>query len=248
MPSGMVGPPRPITSAGTGSVKSRDYLYRLMISQLFYDGYQQMAIQLAGLLQPDPPCPPADRLFNVVMLGLERESEMSLAEAADRKRSNVAAATTVGNQQKLMDALDADLLDPGAALQPEGSSASAAAAFGCNPGDLGPGLDFELDTDVEVVAPEPALYETAYVTSHKGSCRAGAISADGTLCATGSADASIKVLDVERMLAKSSRDHLAAIQSQHGAGGGQSFESVHPVIRTLYDHYEVIIPANFGSD
>merc|ERR1712038_738524 len=72
--------------------------------------------------------------------------------------------------------------------------------------DLGPGLDLEFETDVDVIAPEPALYETAYVTSHKGSCRAGAFSVDGTLCATGSTDASIKVLDVERMLAKSSKD------------------------------------------
>ncbi len=55
------------------------------------------------------------------------------------------------------------------------------------------GLDLEYENEVAVNAPEPALYETAYVTSHKGNCRAGAFSPDGTLCATGSADASIKV-------------------------------------------------------
>lgn len=43
-------------------------------------------------------------------------------------------------------------------------------------------------------APEPAMYETAYVTSHKGPCRAGAFSVDGQLIATGSVDASIKVI------------------------------------------------------
>lgn len=59
--------------------------------------------------------------------------------------------------------------------------------------DNGPGLDLEYENEVTVNAPEPALYETAYVTSHKGNCRAGAFSPDGTLCATGSADASIKV-------------------------------------------------------
>lgn len=54
-------------------------------------------------------------------------------------------------------------------------------------------IDLEYETDVEVTAPEPALYETAYVTSHKGNCRAGTFSADGQLVATGSVDASIKV-------------------------------------------------------
>jgi hypothetical protein len=53
-------------------------------------------------------------------------------------------------------------------------------------------LDLEFETDVQTTAPEPALYETAYVTSHKGNCRAGAFSVDGQLIATGSVDASIK--------------------------------------------------------
>jgi hypothetical protein len=54
-------------------------------------------------------------------------------------------------------------------------------------------VDLEFETDVQTTAPEPALYETAYVTSHKGNCRAGAFSVDGQLIATGSVDASIKV-------------------------------------------------------
>lgn len=58
---------------------------------------------------------------------------------------------------------------------------------------LGAGLDLEYETDIQSLAPEPALYETAYVTSHKGQCRAGAFSQDGNLVATGSVDASIKV-------------------------------------------------------
>lgn len=51
----------------------------------------------------------------------------------------------------------------------------------------------EFETEPNIPAPEPALYETAYVTSHKGNCRAGCFSADGQLIATGSVDASIKV-------------------------------------------------------
>ncbi len=108
---------------------------------------------------------------------------------------------------------------------------------------LGPGLDLEYETDLPTSAPEPALYETAYVTSHKGNCRAGAFSPDGNLCATGSVDASIKVLDVDRMLAKSNQDH-------QGKGGGAAEQGPggHPVIRTLYDHVEEVGPHAFGLD
>ena len=97
---------------------------------------------------------------------------------------------------------------------------------------MGPGLDLEFETELPSSAPEPALYETAYVTSHNGHCRAGAFSPDGNLCATGSVDASIKVLDVDRMLAKSNQDAVGAPKNQQEQQG-------HPVIRTLYDHLDV---------
>lgn len=55
------------------------------------------------------------------------------------------------------------------------------------------GIDLEYETEGATMAPEPASYETAYVTSHKQACRSGAFSHDGQLVATGSVDASIKV-------------------------------------------------------
>ena len=112
-----------------------------------------MAVNLSGIVQADPPCPPSERLFHVVELGLEQEVVLRNAES---KTKPISAADKVDN---------------------------------------GPGLDLEYENEVVVNASEPALYETAYVTSHKGNCRAGAFSPDGTLCATGSADASIKVLN-----------------------------------------------------
>lgn len=54
-------------------------------------------------------------------------------------------------------------------------------------------IDLEFETEMHTNAPEPAMYETAYVTSHKGPCRAGAFSPDAQMVATGSYDASIKV-------------------------------------------------------
>ena len=78
----------------------------------------------------------------------------------------------------------------------------------------GRGLDLEYDTESRQsshdTVPEPAMYETAYVTSHKANCRAGAFNAEGSLVATGSVDTSIKILDVDRMLAKSQIESMAS--------------------------------------
>ncbi|XP_063231915.1 cleavage stimulation factor subunit 1 [Bacillus rossius redtenbacheri] len=170
-------------------IKGRDFLYRLMISQLFYDGHQSLAVGLAAVVQADPPCPPSDRLLHLVLVGLQHEPD----------RQSKASAPPA------LDSL------------------------------LGPGLDLEYETDVDTMAPEPALYETAYVTSHKGNCRAGAFSCDGQLIATGSVDASIKILDVDRMLAKSAPDGGEPVGDTQG----------HPVIRTLYDHLEEVTCLEF---
>lgn len=50
--------------------------------------------------------------------------------------------------------------------------------------------------------------------------------------ATGSVDASIKILDVERMLAKSAPEETET--------GGRGEQQGHPVIRTLYDHTDEV--------
>ncbi len=41
------------------------------------------------------------------------------------------------------------------------------------------GLDLEFQVNGTTLSPEPASYETAYVTSHKHGCRAGSFSFDG---------------------------------------------------------------------
>ncbi|CAB3366752.1 Hypothetical predicted protein [Cloeon dipterum] len=170
------------------SMKIRENLYRLIISQLFHDGYQNLGLSLSSLVQAEPLCPPSNRLHHLVQYGLQHEPD---------------APRPVTKVESL----------------------------------LGAGLDLEYETDIQSLAPEPALYETAYVTSHKGQCRAGAFSLDGNLVATGSVDASIKILDVERMLAKSAPD-----ADERGTGQDQQG---HPVIRTLYDHLEEVTSLEF---
>nr|CAH7753733.1 unnamed protein product [Callosobruchus chinensis] len=144
-------------------IKSREFLYKLIISQLFYDGHQSIGQTLQQAVQAEPNAAPSDRLFHLILTGLEHEPSYK-----ERPQPTIG----IGNSQ------------------------------------IGPGLDLEFETESNVPAPEPALYETAYVTSHKGNCRAGCFSADGQLIATGSVDASIKILDVDRMLAKSAPDEM----------------------------------------
>lgn len=95
--------------------------------------------------------------------------------------------------------------------------------------------DLEFESEGYSLVPEPSSYETAYVTSHKHGCRAGAFSFDGQLVATGSVDASIKILDVDRMLAKSAPEENEPGREQQG----------HPVIRTLYDHTDEVAYLEF---
>lgn len=175
----------PETTEVRNVLKQRDYLYRLMISQLFYDGHHNLAVELSTIIRADPPCPPSDKLLHLTVDGFTKEMQ-------------------------------------------------------CNPNqynDVISGIDLEYETEGTSLAPEPASYETAYVTSHKQACRSGAFSYDGQLVATGSVDASIKILDVDRMLAKSAPD--MDMESCRGDQVG------HPVIRTLYDHTEEVTYLEF---
>ncbi len=60
------------------------------------------------------------------------------------------------------------------------------------------GLDFDYQSDSPITSPDAGSYETFYVTAHKAPCRAAAFDITGSVIATGSADASIKILDVDR--------------------------------------------------
>ena len=104
----------------------------------------------------------------------------------------------------------------------------------------GIGIDLEYETDVQTISPEAALYETCYVTAHKGPCRAGTFHPSGKLVATGSEDTSIKILDVERMLSKSATPaEMIAMETPQ-----QAMEN-HPVVRTLYDNQDEVTCLDF---
>lgn len=191
--------------------KFRENFYRLIISQLFYDGYQHIAVGLSGSVQASPPCPPSSRLLNLVKLGLQTELG-NKSSANLEEESNTAESGAFKN-----------LAD----IETESSNS---------------GLDFDYESDKIPTTPDASQYETCYVTSHKAQCRAAAFDRLGTVIATGSVDASIKILDIDRMLAKSSimNDPVGSSdQSQQ-----QTAEN-HPVIRTLYDHADEITTLAF---
>lgn len=201
-------------------IKSREALYRLMISQLFYDGHQALAVQLSNMTQADPPCPPSDRLLHLMLIGIANEPDRAKKELTNNNNSSNNNSNNSNNSNN----------------NNNNSNNNNSLQLLTNIDTLlGPGMDLEYESDTLTQAPEPAQYETAYVTSHKGNCRAGAFSPDGQLIATGSVDASIKILDVDRMLAKSAPDEMTPGDQ---AGG-------HPVIRTLYDHLEEVTCLEF---
>ena len=58
------------TKAG---LRERDLLYKLMISQLFYDGHQNLAISLSNAAKVTDACPPSDRLLNLISIAFKSE-------------------------------------------------------------------------------------------------------------------------------------------------------------------------------
>ena len=69
-------------------LKSRENLYRLIISQLFYDGYQHLAVGLSSSVQASPPCPPSNRLLYLVKLGIQQELSNGTNAENEQKNEN----------------------------------------------------------------------------------------------------------------------------------------------------------------
>lgn len=177
-------------------INEREKLYMLIISQLRYDGYEQIAMNLTQEVRPKAPCPPCSHLLQITNMVTKNKPE----ESQD---------------------IDSVKL-PGLTPTIEG----------------GKGIDLECQQQKSSKAPEIGMYETYYVTAHKGPCRTACFSEDGKLIATGSADASIKVLDVDRMIVKTT---MPSSQDHSGSTGMES----HPVIRTLYDHIDEVTALEF---
>lgn len=165
------------------TVKERESLYRMIVSQLKYDGFELAAQAVAKHIASYPPTAPSSRLSHLVELGLHKEK----------------------------DGKD----DP--------SNTENQAAQGM--------IDLEYESDEAVNSPSIAQYESLYITSHKAPTLAGAFSWDGQLAASGSADTTIRVYDVDRMSNKKSNSYSAMDNN--------------PILMTLYDHIDQVRALEF---
>ncbi|XP_015773436.1 PREDICTED: cleavage stimulation factor subunit 1-like [Acropora digitifera] len=280
-------------AAMTDSLKERENLYKLMISQLRYDGFESIASTLSKVVNIISACPPMARLHQVVNLGIQAEAEGArpeqpavpgLTPQVETNRGIDLEYEPEGNEasgewqrsssadELFMSNLELQKIDREAGKGKEDDSPSADAVIQHifkitsnrklshfsqlrDPKSLSQASNNLTTQNSDVVdaegicekakielnhgtSPPAAMYETYYVTAHKGPCRTASFSQNGRLIATGSMDASIKVLDVERMVAKNTMP-----QSQDQSSG-TNLEN-HPVIRTLYDHMEEVTSVEF---
>lgn len=92
-------------------------------------------------------------------------------------------------------------------------------------------VDFDVDAPPRVFP----NYQTKFITTHKNACRTAKFSPDGKYVVTGSADASMKLLDVAKM----------KTYNQNKSDHGEDFAPAKPVIRTFYDHAEAVNDVDF---
>src|SRR5438105_2214939 len=109
----------------------------LQLRQLFYDGHQQLALNLSqtlGLSQQPPP--PSDKLFRLVSVAKQFVDD---PEVKEKTLMQVNLNGWVFIYTHLPFQRDYE----------------------------GTGLDLEYDADIVPSSPEPVMYETIYITSHK---------------------------------------------------------------------------------
>ena len=135
------------------------YLWICYYSQLFYDGHQNLAVNLATAVKAHPACSPSDRLMKIVQLGI-REEEGTGSQIWPWTWLPLVSRNPCPSYLRFFDTIVlADFNDLQRAQQ--------------NTALPGHGLDLEFETDVKSISPDASQYETLYVTSHKGPCRAG---------------------------------------------------------------------------
>ena len=81
----------------------------------------------------------------------------------------------------------------------------------------------------------PPQFKTRYTAQHKQGVRCVAFSADGRLCASGSTDTSIKIMDTSKM-------RMFGVVT---SGRDQAMDDLRPVIRTFYDHVGTVTSCAF---
>jgi cleavage stimulation factor subunit 1 len=160
-----------------------------------------------------------------------------LNDGFTRAASVVSEATCIPLQQDIPEHRLSNLVQLGLASESgEGISTDTRILLDERTTEKVSGLDFELEALQNMVSTRSYTnYVTRFHTPHKNGCRVAKFSNDGQLVATGSADTSIKLLDVSKM--KNFNNQKTEPADQYG--------SSHPVIRTFYDHTQPISDLDF---
>lgn len=123
----------------------------------------------------NPPCPPSNQLLNIVKASLDKSNSEIVKPATDDYKS-LSHLDLLGGCSNLIKVV----LVSNRFFQT--------------------GIDFDYESDKKPKSPDASQYETCYVTSHKAPCRTAAFDKQGIVIATGSVDASIKILDIDRSI------------------------------------------------
>ncbi|KAF1741897.1 hypothetical protein MXB_1689, partial [Myxobolus squamalis] len=94
-------------------------------------------------------------------------------------------------------------------------------------------LDFDCEFE-NVTSPSLLEYTSQYIASHKGPVTCSTFSYDGHLLATGSQDNSIKIIETEKIILRSSESKFD--KNNKLINCEEISSKNHPVIKTLYDH------------
>eukprot|EP01097_Dermamoeba_algensis_P010077 TRINITY_DN728_c0_g1_i1.p2 TRINITY_DN728_c0_g1~~TRINITY_DN728_c0_g1_i1.p2 ORF type:complete len:201 (-),score=51.55 TRINITY_DN728_c0_g1_i1:905-1444(-) len=157
--------------------------------------------------------------------------QLMIRQLQDDGYTKVAALMS---QATMVPALSADALEPNrlATLVEYGMNAEkdrkATGRMDDHEPKLANGVDFDAEQNVPNIFRPFFAMTTRFFTSHKNSCRIAKFSRDGKLVASGSADTSIKLLEVEKM-----KNYV------HKANQGSDVDEGRPVFRTFYDHSQV---------
>ncbi|KAF9083957.1 cleavage stimulation factor, 3' pre-RNA, subunit 1 [Mortierella sp. AD031] len=196
----------------------------LIVSQLAEYGYAQLAQVVAEQTHTSVTIKPSPRLSELLFIAQEESVEI---EPTDHTKLQQASTSGAMEEEDDDDEDDEDEEMTEVSQQTDGATKK-----GTTSRPIMTRLNLDMDPKSSHRTRGPNL-KTVYTTTHKEAVTCTTFSKDGRYAASGSADTSLKILDVNKM----------KLAVNDGAGGGGM--DVHPVIRTLYDHTTPVTDADF---
>ncbi|KAF9899850.1 cleavage stimulation factor, 3' pre-RNA, subunit 1 [Linnemannia zychae] len=210
----------------------------LIVSQLAEYGYAQLAQVVADQTHTSVTIKPSSRLSEMLFIAQEESVEI---EPTDHSKLQQGSSSGSMEEEE-----DDDDDDDDEEMQ-DATTTGAGAEAGTGAGSI-EGGDADTNSTTKMSTKRPHMtrlnldtdpksshrtrgpnLKTVYTTTHKESVTCTTFSKDGRYAASGSADTSLKILDVNKM------------KLVVNDGGND----VHPVIRTLYDHTTPVTDCDF---